>query len=420
MITGLSAYLRSHRLAVKTDLTGSVIGVAAEYLVGDVAAKVMEVARTVGFRLVVVFDGPGRLTSSPLDGLAARRLRDYLDEKKVHVVVAPSLAAAQLIYLYEQGFVSHVAGTDEVLLFGDAPLVIDLEQEVAHVLQRSSLLAMLGLPEPKLVEVALAAGTSSLLPETFAMLDNYMNPIESAAQIFQLSGSLLRAAASFDPNYFERFQRALCAVAFQPILSADGAVQLTNKIGLPLPRDLHEVLGRRLPDLCYWYLQKGLMGTELLAAAQWGWLDDDPHFSVANAPAYAELQRLLLPLRQQSLALTVQPLHRYFSVKDIESHIPGIPTLHRVAPQLPSTAETDPAAIASLLVANASAVLGEDKATPDLPKKLASQVGGDQRLTDDAQLALREYVEAALYSLMENGHTSRDLDTRAFLDAIPW
>lgn len=420
MITGLSAYLRSHRLAVKTELNGAIIGVAAEYLAGNVAEKVMEVARTVGFRLVVVFDGPGRQTRSALDGLSARRLRTWLDENNASSVVAPAVAAAQLNYLYEQGFVSHVAGTDEVLLFGDAPFVIDLEQEIPHVLQRSSLLAILGLPEPKFVEVALAAGSSSLLPESFAMLDSYMNPIESAAQIFQLSGSLLRAAASYDSNYFARFQQALGATTWQPVLQADGTVQLSNKMNLPLPSDLHEVLGRRLPDLCYWYLQKGLMGTELLAAAQWGWLDDDPHLSAASSPAYVELQRLLVPLRQQALALTVQPLHRYFSVKDVESRIPGVPTLHRVAPQLPTTTETDPKAIATSLVAKASEILGEEKPTPELPSKLVSQVRGDSRLVDDAQLALREYVEAGLYSLMENGRVARDMDTKSFLNALPW
>lgn len=424
---------------------------------------------------VVVFDGPARTTASKLDdGLQRRRIVSALLEAHIFFVVAPALAAAQLALLWKNKFVSHVAGADETLLWEDAPLILDVFAPHPLVIWRSSLLASLRIDALSFIEIALGAGNNAVIQAMFPLLERTGNPLEAMVRgALQLGGppppapvgsesaaktggetggdgeggsraffgssaiSVYRAAQQIgDPAYLSELQKALTYVARQPVLSPDGTLELHNKTGQDIPKDLTEVIGCQLAPEVYWYLQRGVLGPELLRGVLWGTFSDSsraPQSPPELSESYKRLQRSLAPLRQQAYSLLTAPMHRYFQAKEVMNCMPGGSTFVRTAivePELSAFASDSAAGCASHIMADIvqhvqKLVKVQDVAASELPEALASRAATSSAsppafLTHAAALALRELAESTLYWLMATGKIPRSIDTASLVRNMPW
>lgn len=479
MIPGLHGYALEHQLVAPVDLAGATVGLSAELLAGLSSAEIMaRLGGSAGAKgaasratspsgapgvrgpsFIVVFDGPARTAPSKLDdGLQRRRIVNALLEAHIHFVVAPALAAAQLALLWKNRFVSHVAGADETLLWEDVPLILDVFSPHPQMLRRSVLEASLRLDTQSLSEVLLGVGRNAVIQSVFPLLERVGNPLEAMVRsALQLGGpppppstspetgngawgssviSVYRAAQQLgDPAYLSELQKAMTYVGRQPVLTPDGTIELHNKAGQEVPKDLTEVIGCQLAPEIYWYFQRGVLGPELLRGVLWGTFTDRsraPQSPVRLAESFEQLQRILAPLRQQAYSLLTAPMHRYFQVKEVVNRTPGGSNFVRTAiiePKLSASASASPLEIASIVADIVEHVRKlaklPDVAASELPEVLATQVVSSSAsppafLVHTAAQALRELAESTLFWFIATGKIPRSVDTPNLVRALPW
>jgi hypothetical protein len=118
-----------------------------------------------------------------------------------------------------------------------------------------------------------------------------------------------------DPNviqlqYNNRYKKAVMTIRHHAISSAEGKIRPLHPD--TIPSDVHEFVGRQLPDELYFYIQRGIMGTRVP-----NWLTSDEIVldlpgGCADSDTYRRLMRdQLNELRAQSLGLLSNSLHRY-------------------------------------------------------------------------------------------------------------
>lgn len=432
-------------------------------------------------KFIVVFDGPGRTTKSRLDdGLLRRRVMKALVAAHIPVIVAPALAASQLAYLYTQNYVSHVAGADEALLWSSAPLVLNLFNAIrdpthAQVVFKKDLINSLRVPEASFIEAVLGAGNNAVMQTPFPLLSgasaakaatkthseedseldpNGTNLSDVCRLAFQFGGpappppppaqqggstpqtsppiSVLRAsvaAPQCSPEYVQKLRHALVFVQRQPVLDTNGTVHLYNLANQPIPQDLTDVLGRQLSPEVYWYLNKGIIGPELLRGMLFGEFSDcytlNSGADQSERESLSKVERATQPLRQQAYSLLCSTAHRYFQVKSVRYEYGDFV---RTTPQFPEVPPSDakPAQIVAAAVKYAKGVakLGDEYSVADLPEQLARRALGSTStpaplLVNVAQLALRQLVESALEWYMASSKLPREKTAELVLN-LPW
>jgi hypothetical protein len=118
-----------------------------------------------------------------------------------------------------------------------------------------------------------------------------------------------------DPNvvqlqYSNRYKKAVMTIRHHAISSVEGKIRPLHPDDIP--GDVHEFVGRQLPDELYYYIQRGVMGTRVP-----NWLTSDEIVldlpgGCADSDTYRRLMRdQLNGLRAQSLSLLPEFLHRY-------------------------------------------------------------------------------------------------------------
>ena len=118
-----------------------------------------------------------------------------------------------------------------------------------------------------------------------------------------------------DPNvvqlqYSNRYKKAVMTIKHHVISSVEEKIRPLNPDHIP--SDVHDFVGRQLPDELYFYIQQGIMGTRVP-----NWLTSDEIVldlpgGCADSDTYRRLMRdQLNPLRAQSLGLLSSFLHRY-------------------------------------------------------------------------------------------------------------
>ncbi|PRT54834.1 hypothetical protein B9G98_02454 [Wickerhamiella sorbophila] len=401
MISGLEAYIRDSQLASKVDLTGSVVGVSGELLAEISVDALAAAAEARNFTVVVVFDGPSRPTPARVNSTATFGHLAELKNRGIKFLVAPGVAAAQLSYMYREGFVTHIAAADDCVLFGDAPIVVGLLSE-PKVVSFTSLVQSTPLSPQDFAEVCIGAGCA-LIPERCPLYDLSMNPIKAGLKVAQVSGgSVFRTVTQLDVDYAGRFQTALAAINWQPVLNGNGMTELLNLRKLPEPQDLRTLIGLRLPDEYNYYLSKGLVSTELLRGLVWGWVADDASNARGVPQAdYNALQKILSPLRGAALDWLSSAINRYFQFSKVSDRTPGCSVLDRkrIAP-LRSEQLSTPELVQQEVVSQAQKVSGATS-VEELLKKAG--VSPTPQLETSAKLALRWLAEAIHVALMATG-----------------
>jgi hypothetical protein len=111
-------------------------------------------------------------------------------------------------------------------------------------------------------------------------------------------------------QYSNRYKKAIMTIKHHAISSVEKKIRPLHPD--QIPGDVHEFVGRQLPDELYYYIQEGIMGTRVP-----NWLTSDEIVldlpgGCADSDTYRRLMRdQLNGLRAQSLGLLSEFLHRY-------------------------------------------------------------------------------------------------------------
>jgi hypothetical protein len=223
-------------------------------------------------------------------------------------------------------FLEYIMGSLECFLFDINTLLVDFDAETKKCQWVSKsedwgLKKRLGNISDDLFRDAQLLLGSSFLP-TFPIL-NQDNPakrnnIQEALTLLNAAGqSVPQLCDQYrnDPNviqlqYSNRYKKAVMTIRHHVIFTVDQRVRPLDPDHAP--SDVHEFVGRQLPDELYFYIQQGIMGTRVP-----NWLTSDEIVldlpgGCADTDTYRRLMRdQLNPLRAQSLSLLSTALHRY-------------------------------------------------------------------------------------------------------------
>lgn len=119
-----------------------------------------------------------------------------------------------------------------------------------------------------------------------------------------------------DLPYAESFKRALMTVKHHIIMDIDGKVDPMDAENVS--NDLHELIGQRLPEELYFYMSKGILGSQVSDWLTSGELLIRLPLGAEDSDIYRRLQgELLTPIRTQALCLLSNSLHRFYQTKAI-------------------------------------------------------------------------------------------------------
>ncbi|KAA8909711.1 hypothetical protein TRICI_004360 [Trichomonascus ciferrii] len=268
-----------------------------------------------------------------------RMLLRALATRGVDFIVAPYRAGAQLAYMAAAGYVDAVYGSSDALLYGLERLItaVDLRNNnnsnnsnssTFQWVTRRAVAGELGIPpggageSQQLVEAAVAAASFPPVEHMVQAQPAMGAPVTALRAVQDLAGahgSVYAAVVAYPDNggYGDRFRRECAAARYQPVLKEDGHVEPLDPEG-DLPNDVHDVVGKRLPDEHLFYMSRGLVGTELLAALAHGvYIEEAPLDGGENPEYRAFVTGSLQDVRGKALNLLTQTMHRYYQYNQV-------------------------------------------------------------------------------------------------------
>lgn len=185
------------------------------------------------------------------------------------------------------------------------------------------------ITEDMFADACLLAGTP-ILP-TFPLLETRGKNMPSASLPKPLAAMEMvlshRSAQSVvlhfqdDPrlrnvNYKEKFAAAQTAIKQHFVLKVEGKVDSLDPANRP--NDMVDIIGPRLPDELYWYLNKGFIGSRVLNWRVSNEIIEVQPLDGGDSEEYRKLvSEKLTPLRVSAIALLSQALHRFWQHKDL-------------------------------------------------------------------------------------------------------
>ncbi|KAL2361646.1 hypothetical protein RJZ56_005463 [Blastomyces dermatitidis] len=259
-------------------------------------------------------------------------LQRILHELGIDFLVAPYAASAQLAYL-EKGpnrFVDAVFGPSDLFLFDIDKVITRLDTDLSKFtwITRQICQDDLGrITNEQFVEFCLLLGSRFL--RAFPPFENVAFPgknvnIREAMTAYNSAGrnALVLCGQIEDDHrindlpYVEHFKRALMTVKHHIIMDIDGKVGPMDAENVS--NDLHELIGQRLPEELYFYMSKGILGSQVPDWLTSGELLIRLPLGAEDSEIYRRLQGdLLTPIRTQALCLLSNSLHRFYQTKAI-------------------------------------------------------------------------------------------------------
>jgi len=243
----------------------------------------------------------------------------------------PHLAdSLQLAYLEQDGrYVDAVIGSSELLLWDVHQFITGWDFSTGEFtsIKRSACMADLGnISSDMFVDACLLFG-SALLP-TIPQLNSQSQRKPSGLRravdmIMGLGHTGVDVCVHYqdDPqlramNYLDRYKRARLAVKHHVVLTAEGKVEpfdVKSASG-----DMHDIIGRRLPDEMYFYLSRGVIGPRVLNWRTAGEIIELPPLDNGDHEEYRAFVRdQLTELRKTTLSLLSHSLHRFYQHSDV-------------------------------------------------------------------------------------------------------
>jgi hypothetical protein len=249
-----------------------------------------------------------------------RWFQAYLRQQGYVTLTAPSVAAAQLVRMEEEGSGDAIVGAMSCFLFGAERTILsfDWENKTFLWVMKKDVLNKLNLNSTQFVDLCLLSGLTVLAPAPLSEIEESTTPIQPARALMSraMNDGLVVCEQLKDKPYLALFEKARAAVTHITTLKQGGEVVLASPESSP--QDIHEVLGQRLPDEFYYYLSRGVIGPKML---QWRTRNEIFEISPLDGGASTAYQTLvsktLVPLRTRAMALLSRSLHRYYQRTDV-------------------------------------------------------------------------------------------------------
>ncbi|EGX94945.1 XPG I-region protein [Cordyceps militaris CM01] len=262
-------------------------------------------------------------------------LQEILHDRKLHFLVAPYNASAQLAHfeLTDSDQCAGIMGSQELLLYPIRDCVIrsiDFENKNVTAISRKRALKVLGVGEAMFIDAQLMTG-NSFLPTFPPLLEPSMYPqptIVDAINILRASDkTVATACASFsevvaaqDPNWLDKYRKARMAVEHFIHIDEEGEVRVHEFD--TLTQDNHEYLGLQLPAELFHYQNTGLIGSRILNCITHGQILVQPTLDGVASDDYKKLLTShLVPIKEQALGLIIPRVHRGIGHKDITMRV---------------------------------------------------------------------------------------------------
>lgn len=284
----------------------------------------------------------------------------------IEFLVAPYLASAQLVYFLNEGFIDAIYGSFDIFLWPDVEKLItnfdgrgqDGNGSFTWI-SKQQVLNETNLSHELYVDACILSGSVGFSPYSELLYPGLTPQLlqgvagGSAAASTAIAGAgdpvaaglyapflPFKVAVSFILNspapsvyqmvhmyseqqerglvkYVEKYQKTWAAIIFHPVLKENGKVEPT----LPesdWPKDIHEVVGQRLPDEIYFYLSHGLIGPELLNCLTSGFLFEPAPLDGGRPTSYRRyLTHVQDEVQSKSFNYIALTLHRYFQSKPV-------------------------------------------------------------------------------------------------------
>lgn len=117
-------------------------------------------------------------------------------------------------------------------------------------------------------------------------------------------------------DYVDRYKRAVMTVRHHVVLETSGTVRPFDFAHAP--KDMHDIIGQRLPEEVYFYISKGLLGPQIP-----NWLTTQEirvtlPLGSADSESYRQLvSKQLVPVWAESISLLSSTLHRFYQAKPL-------------------------------------------------------------------------------------------------------
>ncbi|QGA18185.1 hypothetical protein EYB26_005869 [Talaromyces marneffei] len=261
-----------------------------------------------------------------------RFLQRILYENNIDFFVAPYSAAAQLKYFEStpKPFVDFVWGSTDVFLFDVEKVILKLDLDASQFLWMSKERCReeLGrLTNEQFLEFGLLLGSRYL--RTFPPFENSTFPgkpwnIRDALNIFNGANRHATTLCSQfeedrrvqDLQYLDRYKRAYMSIKHHVTTDNEGRVGPLDPE--TAPSDVHELIGQRLPEELYYYISRGVLGSNIPNYLTTGQLTVPLPFGVEDSEVYRRLAGdSLMPIREQAVGLLSNSLHRFYQTKVI-------------------------------------------------------------------------------------------------------
>lgn len=220
-------------------------------------------------------------------------------------------------------------GSTECFLFDVEKIILDvnLKSSTFTWLKKSECQNFLDkAPKDLFRDVQLLLG-SSFLP-TFPLLGR--NPAgrvtvrEALVMLNSAGRNVMQLCQQYqeDPQvkllqYADRYKKAIMTIRHHVVLEKDGKIAPMDFIRAP--GDVHEFIGQRLPEELFFYISKGMMGSQI---PNWLATSEVTLSLPAGAQDSEPYRRLVVeqlnPIRATTLKLITESMHRYYQSRTIK------------------------------------------------------------------------------------------------------
>lgn len=223
-----------------------------------------------------------------------------------------------------------IFGPSEVLLFDVNKLItrIDADPSQFFWITKQTIQDELGrLSNDQFLDLGLLLGSPFLQPFPIFENNGFQNKGASVRDALPMFNSAARSAlglcAQFEEDrrmqelhYTDRYKRAFMTVKHHVYIDVDG------KVGPMDPEntssDMHELIGQRLPEELYFYISKGIIGSDVPNYLTSGEVLISQPVGVEDSEIYRQVVgSILTPIQTQSICLLSNSLHRFYQTKVI-------------------------------------------------------------------------------------------------------
>ncbi|KAI5842872.1 PIN domain-like protein [Tricharina praecox] len=265
---------------------------------------------------VDMFGQAGVITVVELFRIVMRILRD----EKVDFQVSPYASWPQLAYLEKTGYVDSIYGGSDLFLFDVEKVIVNFNLGTGHFywVNKARLRSDLLLTNDHFVDAILLSGCSFCRP--FPPLENSQQQFSDAVALIKRNRSVGNAINSHpdQTEYLDKFRKARAAIKHHPVMTEDGKVEQMNFH--ESPADVQDFIGLRLPEELYFYLSRGMIGSQVMDMITTGEYIQSPPLDGNESDEYKKFLNELNVMRTESLSLLSKSIHRLWFTRTLPTH----------------------------------------------------------------------------------------------------